>query len=80
MFDVPQSDSYPDDYEPRFADPRIGADLFAGFGLSADALEQLIQGAMDDRVPGMTVALSLSGQSPMLRSSRPRLQRLVVAS
>ena len=37
------------------ADPRIGADLFAGFGLSADALEQLIQRGMDDRGPGMTV-------------------------
>ncbi len=35
------------------ADPRIGADLFAGFGLSADALEQLIQLDRDDRIAGV---------------------------
>ncbi|MCH1546103.1 MAG: AAA family ATPase, partial [Synechococcus sp. MOX_bin32] len=48
------------------ADPRIGADLFAGFGLSADALEQLIQRGMDDRGPGVTV--------PPQERSRPRSQ------
>ncbi|MDC3185809.1 AAA family ATPase, partial [bacterium] len=36
------------------ADPRIGADLFAGFGLSADALEQLIQLDRDDRIAGVS--------------------------
>ncbi len=33
------------------ADPRIGADLFAGFGVSADALEQLIQRGAAETAP-----------------------------
>ena len=33
------------------ADPRIGAELFAGFGVSADELEQLIQGGSADASP-----------------------------
>ncbi|GIR24097.1 MAG: hypothetical protein CM15mP38_2800 [Synechococcus sp.] len=49
------------------ADPRIGADLFAGFGLSADALEQLIQRGMDQRVARASV--------PPQERSMPRLSR-----
>ena len=50
------------------ADPRIGADLFAGFGLSADALEQLIQRAWmtgvlghDRSTPGAVDAAGSAG-------------------
>ena len=61
------------------ADQRIGADLFAGFGLSADALEQLIQRGMDDRVAGGPVSPQ---QRPMPRSqpevpqAAPRRERV----
>ena len=61
------------------ADQRIGADLFAGFGLSADALEQLIQRGMDDRVAGVPVSPQ---QRPMPRSqpevpqAAPRRERV----
>ena len=65
------------------ADQRIGADLFAGFGLSADALEQLIHGGMDDRVTGVPVPPQ---QRPMPRSqpevpqAAPRRERVARVS
>ena len=65
------------------ADQRIGADLFAGFGLSADALEQLIQRGMDDRVAGGPVSPQ---QRPMPRSqpevpqASPRRERVARVS
>jgi ATP-dependent Clp protease ATP-binding subunit ClpA len=61
------------------ADQRIGADLFAGFGLSADALEQLIRRGMDDPVPGVPLPPQ---QRPMPRSqpevpqAAPRRERV----
>ena len=61
------------------ADQRIGADLFAGFGLSADALEQLIRRGMDDQVPGVPLPPQ---QRPMPRSqpevpqAAPRRERV----
>ena len=61
------------------ADPRIGADLFAGFGLSADALEQLIQPGMDDRVPGVTVPpqeRSMPRSQPEVQKEAPRRERM----
>ena len=61
------------------ADPRIGADLFAGFGLSADALEQLIQRGMDDRGPGMTVPpqeRSMPRAQPEVQQEAPRRERV----
>lgn len=61
------------------ADPRIGADLFAGFGLSADALEQLIQRGMDDRVPGVTVPpreRSMPRSQPEVPQEAPRRERV----
>ena len=61
------------------ADPRIGADLFAGFGLSADALEQLIQRGMDDRVAGVSVSpqeRSMPRSQPEVRQEAPRRERV----
>ena len=61
------------------ADPRIGADLFAGFGLSADALEQLIQRGMEDRVPGMTAPpqeRSMPRAQPEVQQEAPRRERV----
>ena len=65
------------------ADQRIGADLFAGFGLSADALEQLIRRGMDDPVPGVPLPPQ---QRPMPRSqpevpqAAPRRERVARVS
>ncbi|MDO6351438.1 AAA family ATPase [Synechococcus sp. YX-04-1] len=65
------------------ADQRIGADLFAGFGLSADALEQLIRRGMDDPVLGVPLPPQ---QRPMPRSqpevpqAAPRRERVARVS
>ncbi len=62
------------------ADPRIGADLFAGFGLSADALEQLIQRGMDQRVVGASVPpqeRSMLRSQPEAQQEAPRRERVV---
>ena len=61
------------------ADPRIGADLFAGFGLSADALEQLIQRGMDQRVTGASVPpqeRSMPRSQPEVQQEAPRRERV----
>ena len=61
------------------ADPRIGADLFAGFGLSADALEQLIQHGMDQRVARASVPpqeRSMPRAQPELQQEAPRRERV----
>ena len=52
------------------ADPRIGAELFAGFGLSADALEQLIQRTVDDGGAGVPAP------PPAHPKKAPRRQRV----
>ena len=60
------------------ADPRIGADLFAGFGLSADALEQLIQRGMDQRA-GASVPpqeWSMPRAQPEVQQEAPRRERV----
>ena len=65
------------------ADPRIGADLFAGFGLSADALEQLIQRGMDERVPGVTLPpqeRSMPRSQPEVQQEAPRRERVARVS
>ena len=61
------------------ADPRIGADLFAGFGLSADALEQLIQRGMDQRATGASVPpqeRSMPRSQPEAQQEAPRRERV----
>ena len=61
------------------ADPRIGADLFAGFGLSADALEQLIQRGMDQRVARASVPpqeRSMPRAQPEAQQEAPRRERV----
>ena len=61
------------------ADPRIGADLFAGFGLSADALEQLIQQGMNDRVagvPGPPQERPMPRSQPEVPQEAPRRERV----
>ena len=61
------------------ADPRIGADLFAGFGLSADALEQLIQRGMNDRVagvPGPPQERPMPRSQPEVPQEAPRRERV----
>ena len=61
------------------ADPRIGADLFAGFGLSADALEQLIQRGMDDRVAGVPAPPQerpMPRSQPEVPQAAPRRERV----
>ncbi|MCB4408159.1 ATP-dependent Clp protease ATP-binding subunit [Synechococcus sp. MU1642] len=61
------------------ADPRIGADLFAGFGLSADALEQLIQRGMDDRVAGVPAPPQerpMQRSQPEVPQAAPRRERV----
>ena len=64
------------------ADPRIGADLFAGFGLSADALEQLIQRGMDQRA-GASVPpqeRSMPRSQPEVQQEAPRRERVARVS
>uniref|UniRef100_UPI003704B36F AAA family ATPase n=1 Tax=Parasynechococcus sp. TaxID=3101203 RepID=UPI003704B36F len=55
-------------------DPRIGADLFAGFGLSADALEQLIQRGIGASVPPQQRSMPWS--QPEVQQEAPCRERV----
>ena len=55
------------------ADPRLGAELFAGLGLSADRLEELLQGPSVAAQPSQP---SPSQPSPSLARSTPQSSRL----